>query len=107
MKYSVLLTGGAKRDLTDLATYIAEHDSLAKADLLLDGIVDIIGALETMPERGRHPPELLDLGFRDIRERFFKPYRILYRIDGHHVSILLIADGRRDMKALLMQRLLD
>lgn len=107
MKYSVFLTGGAKRDLTDLATYFAEHDSLAKADLLLDGILDIIDALETMPERGRHPPELLDLGFRDIRERFFKPYRILYRIDGRQVSVLLIADGRRDMKAVLMQRLLD
>ena len=37
---------------------------------------------------------------------FFKPYRIIYRVMGDGVYVLVIADGRRDMRALLQRRLL-
>ena len=37
----------------------------------------------------------------------FKPYRIIYRVMGDGVYVLVIADGRRDMRALLGRRLLD
>ena len=63
-------------------------------------------ALERFPERGRHPAELLTLGIREYRETFFKPYRIIYYVDGKRVYVALIADGRRDMQALLERRLL-
>jgi toxin ParE1/3/4 len=46
------------------------------------------------------------LGIREYRETFFKPYRIVYHVDGHLVFISLIADGRRDMQSLLARRLL-
>ncbi|WP_374654610.1 type II toxin-antitoxin system RelE/ParE family toxin [Dongia sp.] len=107
MTFRVQLTAGAVRDLEEIASYIAGHSSLAGAGRLLDGILDIVSALEAMPERGRMAPELVDYGFSAIRERFFKPYRILYRIDGQDVRILLIADGRRDLRELLLRRLLD
>jgi len=35
-----------------------------------------------LPERGVYPKELLDLGIRDYREVFFKPCRIIYRLQG-------------------------
>ena len=41
------------------------------------------------------------------REIFFKPYRIIYRVMGDNVYVLVIADGRRDMQALLLRRLLQ
>ena len=50
--------------------------------------------------------ELLALGIREYRETFFKPYRIVYRVQGSRVDVYLIADGRRDMQALLSRRLL-
>ena len=37
------------------------------------------------------PKELLDLGIRDYREVFFKPYRIIYRVVESNVYLLLIA----------------
>jgi len=46
------------------------------------------------------------LGIREYREVFLKPTRIIYRIIEKKVYILLIADGRRDMDALLQRRLL-
>ena len=47
------------------------------------------------------------LEVREYREIFFKPYRIIYRVMGDNVYVLVIADGRRDMQALLQRRLLQ
>jgi toxin ParE1/3/4 len=37
---------------------------------------------------------------------FFKPYRIMYRLQGTTVLIFAILDGRRELTDLLLQRLL-
>ncbi len=44
---------------------------------------------------------------REYREVFFKPWRIIYRVVGGDVHVLVIADGRRDMRTLLERRLLQ
>jgi toxin ParE1/3/4 len=62
-------------------------------------------ALQELPQRGAHPPELLAKGNRSYRQVFFKPYRILYRIRGNTVYIAVIADGRRNMASLLARRM--
>ena len=66
----------------------------------------IPGSLSEFPERGVYPKELLELGIRDYREIFFKPYRVIYRVTDDVVHVLLIAEGRRDMQTLLQRRLL-
>ena len=63
-------------------------------------------ALARHPHRGPHPRELAELGIRGYRETFFKPYRIIYAVEGRHVDVYLVADGRRDMQSLLARRLL-
>ena len=57
------------------------------------------------PEQA-HPAELVALGIREYRETSFKPYRILYHVDGARVFVSLVADGRRDLQSLLARRLL-
>lgn len=106
MVFKVLLTEDAAIDLEDIYTYIAGHDSPAKADHILDIIEKKIISLCELPERGVCPKELISLGIHDYREIFFKPYRIIYKIDHDNVYVYLIADGRRDMQALLQRRLL-
>ncbi|MDY0871321.1 type II toxin-antitoxin system RelE/ParE family toxin [Dongia rigui] len=106
MNFRVELTRSALRDLEDIAHFVADQTSVTAADRLLTGILDIVGTLETMPERGRAVPELAEYGYQSIRERFFKPYRIVYRIDGGNVRILLIVDGRRDLQQILARRLI-
>ena len=49
---------------------------------------------------------LIALGIREYRQVFFKPYRIIYRALEKRVVVMLIADGRRDMVAVLAERLL-
>jgi toxin ParE1/3/4 len=85
MSFEVVLTADAVQDLEEIADWIA---------------------LARLPARGAHPEELLALGIREYRETFFKPYRIIYRVEGKRVYVYLIADGRRDMQTLLARRLL-
>lgn len=104
--YAVLLTAGAEQDLETICDYIAEFDSPANADHVLDRLTKAVEGLATFPERGSHPKELLALGIREYRQTFFKPYRVIYRVIDRRVYVYLIADGRRDMQALLARRLL-
>lgn len=107
MSFRVFLTDDAARDLEDLYDYLESHDAPAKADHVLAQIEKRFTSLSENPLRGTYPQELLALGLREYREIFFKPYRIIYRITAENVYVLLIADGRRDMQALLQRRLLQ
>jgi toxin ParE1/3/4 len=107
MSYRVLLTDEALRDLEDIDDFITENDSPRRADDVLTRIDEAFNKLKNMPERGSHPKELLELGIREYREVRFKPYRIIYRIQGKSVYVYLIIDGRRDMHSLLSRRLLE
>jgi toxin ParE1/3/4 len=105
-RYEVLVTRGAEQDLEALYDYICEFDCEANADRVLDRLMEVVKGLALFPERGRHPKELLALGIKAYRQTAFKPYRVIYRVIGHQVFIHLVADGRRDMQALLARRLL-
>lgn len=106
MSFKILFTEAAAIDLEDIYTYISEHGSPENADYILNQIEKKFISLSDLPERGAYPKELISLGIRDYREIFFKPYRIIYRIDNENVYIYLIVDGRRDMQTLLQRRLL-
>lgn len=105
MRFEVLLTQDANRDLEEIYAYIARHDALGKADELLDGIGNVVENLARFPRRGSYPRELLALGIREYRQKVFKSYRIIYRVIEQRVYVYLIADGRRDFQSLLARRL--
>ena len=107
MPFLVQLTDDAVRDLEEICDYIEQHDAPGKADHVLEQIERAFGSLAKNPRRGNYPKELLDIGIREYREIFFKPYRIIYRVMGNNVYVLVIADGRRDMQTLLQRRLLQ
>ena len=106
MNYVVSWTADAEHDLEAIADYIAEHDSAARAQYVIDKILDTVGSLTTLPDKGNTPKELLAFGNREFRQIFFKPYRLIYQVAGKFVTVMLVADGRRDMPSLLAKRLL-
>jgi toxin ParE1/3/4 len=105
--YRVLLTQGAEQDLEAIHDYIAEVDDPANADRVLDRLLAAAEKLSAFPARGSYPRELLDLGIKEYRQVFFKPYRLIYRVVARDVVVFVIADGRRDMQSLLARRLLS
>lgn len=106
MKYSVLVTEDAQRDLDDIHAYIASQDGLARADTVLDGLGATLAKLAQFPSRGECLAELLALGIRQFRQVHYKPYRAIYQVTGSDIHVLVVADGRRDMQGLLQRRLL-
>ena len=106
MPLEVHLTRDAVHDLEEIDEYTGRHDGPGRASHVLNRIERAFASLGDHPYRGRHPRELIEIGVREYREVFFKPYRIIYRVTGDGVYVLLIADGGRDMQTLLQRRLL-
>lgn len=105
--YSVRLAAAVERDLSDIHDHIASETSAARAEKVLDRLRRDVLNLAKEPERGSWPPDLLALGLRDFRQLVSRPYRIFYRVTGQQVSVLLIADSRRNLVTLLERRLLS
>ena len=101
-----MLTHSAERDLEAIYDYIAENDTQANANYVLEKLMEMAESLAAFPERGSYPKELLALGIREYRQAHFKPYRLIYRVHSKQVIVYIIADGRRDMQTLLMRRML-
>ena len=105
-EYRVRIAREAEEDLAELVDYIAQHNSVERADFLLDKLMTVCERLERHPERGHFLPELRALGIKTFREVHFKPYRVIYEVIGRAVFVLLIVDGRRSLQAILERRLL-
>jgi len=106
MKFAVLLTADAERELEELYDYIAEHDSRSAAEHVLDRLLEVTGSLAVEPHRGTIPKELRELGLQEFRQVLFKPYRAIYRVMERRVVVMVVADGRRELGALLARRVL-
>lgn len=103
-KFRVQISGNAQRDLARIQAYLTGKASSLVADATLDALLVRIGALETFPERGTIPREMEALGIQNYRQLNHGHYRIFYRVVGQMVIVILVADGRQDMKSLLRRR---
>jgi toxin ParE1/3/4 len=104
-KFRVRIAKEAEEDLAELVDYIAQYDSVERANYVLERLLTVCERLEQHPERGHFLPELRLLGITTYREVHFKPYRVVYEVIGREVFILLIVDGRRSLQAILERRL--
>ena len=106
MTFNVYVLKEAEQDLLDIYHYLAEATSNEKASRVIDRLEATCLRLETMPERGRIPPELEAIGILEYRELIDKPYRIIYQVLEQEVFVHCILDGRQSMQDLLFLRLL-
>lgn len=104
--FAVELTAGAEADLEAIFDYLSAARDIQDAARFLDRIVEKLETLEHFPERGNVPKELEALGISEFRQILHGSYRLIYRIIDRRVIVSIIADGRRDMQALLERRLL-
>lgn len=106
-RYEVELTEAAERDLQVIFEDLQARASPAVAERFLDQLLDVVGSLERLPDRGAVPAELAGLGIRDFRQLVVETYRLVYRVLGNKVFVMIVADGRQDMQLILERRLLD
>lgn len=105
MRYEVSITIAAARDLAEIRAFLIESDSLVRAEQVLTSLQEVISTLSDMPHRGNIPKELSLFGATDYRELHYQSYRAIYTIEGGVVSVVAVADGRRDMQSFLHRRL--
>ncbi|MBT3198335.1 MAG: type II toxin-antitoxin system RelE/ParE family toxin [Phycisphaerales bacterium] len=106
MIYSVAIIDDAQADILAIYKYILGNDSVGAADHVFGKIEELCYSLNQLPERGHVPPELARINVTAYLEVHFKPYRIIYEIEGKKVFIHCILDGRRELQDLLERRLL-
>jgi addiction module RelE/StbE family toxin len=97
-------TRTAQRDLNAIVSYIAE-DSTENALAVLDRLQRRAETLSDNAERGRVLPELSVVDVHQYRELIERPWRLVYRIEPDAVLIMAVLDGRRDLRSVLLERL--
>lgn len=103
-KRRVRWTETAHRDLDAIVSFIAE-DSVENALAVLESLRERAESLMVAAERGRVVPELRALDVYQYREVIERPWRILYRIEADQVLLMAVLDGRRELRSLLLERL--
>lgn len=73
MRFEVLLTEDATRDLPEICSY---YNSI-QATFILERLQAEIESLAMSPKRRSRPRELSILGIHEYRQVFFKPYRVM------------------------------
>ncbi len=106
MSYIVYFVDDAEKDLFEIYKYIKKSGYPFNAMGLYSQIENACFDLSEMPERGHILPELERISVLDYREIHVKVYRIIYQVFGSDVYIHCILDGRRDIQAILQQRIL-
>ncbi len=89
----------------DAATIVEYFNDPINAEKVIVQFGEKADSLQTLPERGRVVPELRKIGVLQYLETFHKPWRMVYKIQGHAVWIMAVLDGRRDLADLLFERL--
>jgi len=106
MKFAITVLPLAIQDIEEIHRFILNREGSPRAGKILDGLEQSIRDLAENPNRGHSLPELLSLGFKDVLEIHFKPYRIIYKVGPNDVTVFIVADGRRDLQELLEKRTL-
>lgn len=105
MDFRIELTETAINDMFEIYYYISMNDSFENAEKVIEKIKERAFSLSKYPERGSRVNEIYDEQ-PDIKQVYFKPYRIIYRIQKQIVFVLAVLDGRRNLEDELRSRLI-
>lgn len=107
MGLRVVVLDSAERDLKALRHYILKHFSADTWRISYAKIKGSIRELKDFPQVGSIPDELEKLNLTQYRQVLSGMNRIIYEVRQDVIYIHIIVDVRRDMKALLMRRLVQ
>lgn len=105
MDFKIVILESAEHDLKDLRSYLVKNFSQATWQDSYGKIKTVIRNLQAFPYPGAIPDEFQHLGLSQYRQVFSGINRIVYEVRQDIVYIHVIADGRRDLKGLLLRRI--
>lgn len=102
----VVLLESAQADLVSLRSYIVKNFSTATWQATYSKLKEAIRNLGTFPHLGGVPEELETLNLTQYRQILSGMNRIIYEVRQDTVYVHLVVDTRRDLKGVLMGRLM-
>jgi toxin ParE1/3/4 len=103
MNGTVVRTPRARRDLTEIADYLAEHAHQTVADRFLDAANETLTLLAGNPELGSpwesDNPDLADVRWHAVAG--FPNHLLFYRPTEQGIELIRVLYAARDLEALL------
>lgn len=103
----VVFLRSAEADLRDLRTYVVKNFGAGTWSTTYRKIKDAVARIEAHPLSGKIPDEFRNLNIAQYRQVLSGMNRIVYEVRGDTAYIHLVCDTRRDLKALLMKRIVQ
>jgi toxin ParE1/3/4 len=105
MSLRVVVLRGAESDLRELRAYVGRRFGAKAWTSTLAALRTAFERIGTHPDAGRMPDELASLAFVQYRQVVVGKNRVIYEVRGGIAFIHLVCDARRDLKAVLLRRL--
>lgn len=106
MSMSVVFLKSAEQDLKELKTYLVRNFGRDAWLASYGRIKESVAILQTFPLAGKLPTELENLNLTQYRQLISGMNRIIYEVRQETIYIHIVCDTRKDMKTLLMKRVL-
>lgn len=107
MSVRVVILKGAEADLRELRHHVARRFGELAWGRTLHLIRAAIEQIAAHPDAGRVPDEISSLGLIQFREVLAGPNRVVYEPRGDVAYVHLVCDTRRDLKNVLLRRLVE
>ena len=96
----------AEEDLRELRRYIVKTFGKSTWQGTYQGLKESVRTIQTFPQVGSTPDELVELSLQQYRQVISGMNRIVYEVREGVIYIHMICDTRRDTRTLLSHRLL-
>jgi toxin ParE1/3/4 len=106
MSLPVVFLKSAEFDLKELKNYLAKSFGKASWQISYDKIQEAVNTLQAFPMTGKMPDELEKLNLTQYRQVLSGMSRIIYEVRQQTIYIHIICDCRKNIKSLLLKRLL-
>lgn len=103
----VVFLRSAEADLKDLRRYLIRNFGAQAWTDCYGKIKKSVAMIGAHPEAGRVPEELANLNAAQYRQVISGMNRIIYEVRADTAYIQVVCDTRRDLKGLLMRRMVS
>lgn len=107
MTTRVVILQGAETDLRELRHYLCLRFGAAIWQSSYTAIKRAVGRIATHPQAGKLPDELVALNLAQYRQVLAGMNRIVYELRGDMAYVHVICDARRDLRAVLLRRIIE
>ncbi|MBU9434153.1 type II toxin-antitoxin system RelE/ParE family toxin [Burkholderia multivorans] len=106
MTVKAVFLRSAETDLKELRGYVVKHFGKDTWQETYSKIKQSVALIESHPTSGKIPEELATLNLNQYRQILSGMNRIIYEVRGDTAYIHIVCDTRKDLRSLLMRRIL-